>query len=150
MNPAVEQTAIVIGFDRASIHRLRKASLIAGITLTIVGLSGIILPQFLSLVSEIFLGWLMVLAGTVSLYIVFLSHGRSMISWLKALLLLATGAFLLFYPMSGVAAMALLLSFYLLLDAIGSFGLAHDYYPIDGWGWMVVNGIFSRCWLCSS
>jgi len=35
----------------------------------------------------------------------------------------------------------LLLSFYLLLDAFGSFALAQDLRPGPGWGWMLANGV---------
>ncbi len=143
MNTVIENTAIVIGFDKQFVNRFQKTSLIVGIILLLVGLAGTILPQVMSLVSAMFIGWLMLLAGALTSYMVFLSHGRSMITWLKPLLLFVTGALLLFYPLTGIAAMALLLTFYMMLDAVSSFGLAHDYYPIKGWGWMVFNGVSS-------
>jgi uncharacterized membrane protein HdeD (DUF308 family) len=44
-------------------------------------------------------------------------------------------------PLDGAAALALLLSFYLLLDAFGSFALARDLRPTTGWGWMTASGV---------
>ncbi len=143
MGNRIETTSLVIGFDQAFVRRFKKTSLIVGVILVIVGLAGAALPQVMSLVSNFFIGWLMVMAGVLAGYIVFLSKGRSMIAWLKAALLLITGALFLFNPKVGIAALALLLGFYLLLDALASLGLAHDYYPLRGWGWLVFNGLLS-------
>jgi len=143
MEKLTERTAIIVGFDQEFVKRFRKVSLVVGVALIVTGLTGAIMPQFLSLVSELFLGWLAIMAGVLSGYIVFLSRGRSMIAWLKPALLLLTGALFLLYPLAGIAAMALLLTIYLMLDALASFGLAHDYHPLEGWGWMVFNGLLS-------
>ena len=143
MGNIVERTSLVISFDEGFVKRFKKTSLIVGIALSIIGIAGVALPQITSLVSEIFLGWLLVMAGVLAGYIVFLSQGRSMIAWLKPVLLIVTGALFLFNPPAGIAAMALLLTFYLLLDAFASFGLAYDYRPLKGWLWMVFNGVLS-------
>ena len=50
---------------------------------------------------------------------------------------------MLYSPAAGIAALGLLLSFYLMMDAFGSFTLAQAHYPAKGWGWMLVNGLFS-------
>ncbi len=143
MGEITEKTSIIIGFDKDFIKRFRKTGLWVGIALTIIGLVGVVMPQVMSLVSELFLGWLMFAAGVLAAYMVFLSKGRAAIAWLKPFLLIVTGGILLLYPLAGIATLALLLSFYLLLDALASFGLAHDYYPLGGWGWMVFNGFLS-------
>ena len=66
-----------------------------------------------------------------------------MIAWLKPVLLVLIGVLFLCDPTAGVATLALLLTIYLLLDAFGGLGLAHDLYPHRGWGWMAVNGLLS-------
>ncbi len=63
--------------------------------------------------------------------------------WLKPFLLIVTGGLMLYSPLSGVAAVGLMLSFYLFLDAFGSFALSRELYPAKGWGWMMFNGIVS-------
>ena len=63
--------------------------------------------------------------------------------WLKPLLLLVTGILMLVYPMSGVAAIGVLLVIYLILSALGSFTFAYMVRPLAGWGWMVFNGVTS-------
>jgi len=143
MGNIVDRTSVVVGFDEEFVKRFRKTSLAIGIALAIAGLVGVTMPQIISLVSEIFLGWLLVMAGVLAGYIVFLSRGRSISAWLKPVLLIITGALFLFTPLIGIATMALLLTFYLLLDAFASFGLAYDYRPLHGWVWMAFNGVLS-------
>ena len=142
LNPSA-QTALFLRFDGAFVKRFRKFSLIVGGLLILVGLAGAVAPQFISILASVFLGWLLVTAGILAGYLVFLSRGRSMIAWLKPVLLVLTGALFLFYPIAGAATLALLLTVYLFLDAFGSLGIGYDLYPVRGWGWMVFNGLIS-------
>ena len=143
MSQSIERQVLYIGFDEAWLQRFRKWSLIIGALLILVGIAGAAAPQVLSLVVSVFLGWLLLAAAMLTGYLVFLSRGRATITWLKPVLLFLTGALFLFYPDVGIAALALLLTVYLILDSYGSFGLAYDLYPLRGWGWMTVNGIVS-------
>ena len=139
----MEQSITIIGFDGAFVKKFWKSTLITGIVLTLLGMAGVIVPQFASLVVDFSLGWLLLTAGFFALYVVYLSRWRSPVSWLKPVLLLVTGGLLLINPRIGIAALTLLLTFYLLLDAVTNFGMAHDYHPLHGWGWMVFNGLVS-------
>ncbi|MFK5998513.1 MAG: DUF308 domain-containing protein [Rhodobacterales bacterium] len=143
MKNNTENDSVTIGFDEAFVKRFKKTSLVIGLALVLVGIAGLAMPQITSLVSAIFFGWLLILAGVLAGYIVFLSKGQSMIAWLKPVLLAITGVLFMFNPPAGIATMALLLTFYLLLDAFSSFGLAYDYHPLQGWLWMVSNGVLS-------
>lgn len=116
---------------------------VAGILLMIVGAAGVFLPSLLSLTVEIFLGWLMVIAGVLFGYYGYQSRSRTLIDWLKPLILIIAGVLLLVYPTSGIAALSLMLSFYLFVDAFAGFGLAYERHPLAGWGWMTVNGVLS-------
>jgi len=138
-----KEMAISFQFDSVFLKRFRRLSLIVGALLMIAGIAGAAVPQIMSLVVVIFLGWLLIVAGMLSAYIVFLSRGRSMIAWLKPVLLVLIGILFLYNPAAGVATLALLLTIYLLLDAFGGMGLAHDLYPHRGWGWMALNGLLS-------
>ncbi len=141
--PNMETTILSFKFDHEFAKRFQKFSLIAGILLIVVGIAGAILPQIMSLVVTAFLGWMLITGGVLTGYLAFLGRGRSMIAFLKPVLLIVTGAMFIFYPLAGMAALALLLSVYLLLDAFGGFGLAYDLYPMRGWGWMAFNGLMS-------
>lgn len=143
MTNLTQTTILNFKFDHDFAKRFRKFSLIAGILLIIVGITGAVLPQVMSLVVSAFLGWLLITGGVLTGYLAFLGRGRSMIAFLKPVLLVITGAMFVFYPLAGLAAIALLLTVYLLLDAFGGFGLAYDLYPMRGWAWMAFNGLMS-------
>ncbi len=120
-----------------------KISLIAGILLIILGVTGIVLPELMSLETSIFLASLFVVGSIFWLIHSFKSRSKEWSEWLKPILLLISGGLMLLYPMTGVATVGLLLAFYLLLDAYSSFLLAYSIRPKKGWGWMVFNGVMS-------
>ena len=136
-------TVTLSGFDGAILKKFQKHSLLIGGLFLILGLLGIILPSALSLVASTFLGWLMLTGGILSLYFAFLTKWRSAWSWVKAVLLTFTGVLILFNPVAGILAVALLIALYLLMDAVGNFTLAQAIYPHKGWGWMAANGVLS-------
>ena len=129
--------------DQNTMKPVRSPLLIAGGLLTLLGTAGIFLPGALSLTIEIFLGWLMIAGGILWGYYNYRWHGTTFISWLKPLILFAGGVLLLVYPVSGIAAITLLVSFYLITDAFGSFALAFEFRPLSGWIWMILNGVLS-------
>jgi len=143
MTHETESTVLHLKFDHAFAKRFKKFSFITGILLMIVGLAGAILPQLMSLVITAFTGWLLVTGGFLTAYLAFLGRGKSMIAFLKPILLILTGSIFIYDPLAGLAVIALMLTFYLLMDAFGGFGLAYDMYPMHGWGWMAVNGLMS-------
>ncbi len=120
-----------------------KYSLIAGILLILLGTVGIILPEFMSLEATILIASLLLIGGVFWLIHSFKSHSKEWTEWLKPVLLLITGALMLFYPMTGIATIGLLMVVYLLLDSYGSFMMAYSIKHKKGWGWMVFNGIVS-------
>lgn len=122
---------------------VRTVLLITGVLLAVLGVAGIFLPGLMSLAIEIFLGWWMIAGGIFWGYFTYQLHSSSFISWLKPLILIAGGLLLLVYPVSGIAALILLISFYLITDAFSSFGLAMERRPLPGWFWMILNGVIS-------
>lgn len=143
MNTPSTFAASLPGFDGTLLKKFRKHSLLIGGLFLVLGLLGIILPSALSLVASTFLGWMMLSGGILSLYFAFLTKWRSAWSWIKALLLVFTGMLILFNPVAGILAVALLIALYLMMDAVGTFTLAQAIYPHKGWGWMAANGLLS-------
>ncbi len=125
------------------IQRFGKHTMLIGVFLALLGGTGMLLPELMSLETVIFTAGLMLLAGGLWAVNTFKYSARSVVDWLKSLLLLFTGGWMLVSPGAGIAALGLLLSFYLFMDAFGSFALAQARYPEKGWGWMAVNGLFS-------
>ena len=120
-----------------------KYSLITGILLILLGMTGIILPAVLALGTAIFFGWLLLTAGIIWAFHTFRYNPKNFQDWLKPFLLILCGCLIFFYPLGGIEAVGLLLAIYLLMDSFGSFSLAKAIHPEKGWGWMTFNGIIS-------
>ena len=117
------------------------STMLIGVLLLILGVAGIILPAFLSIFTVSFVASMLIIGGVLWGFHTYQSSARKLTDWLKPILLILTGFLFLMYPVSGVASLALIITFYLLLDAYGSFVLAHATYPGKGWGWMTFNGV---------
>ncbi|HGG59834.1 MAG TPA: hypothetical protein ENK26_07960 [Gammaproteobacteria bacterium] len=141
MNKNTIHLAPVGGYP-AAYRQFGSSSLWIGILLMIIGAIGIFFPQLLALEAVVLIA-ILFLAGGGFWLINSIAYHRGWTAWIKPLLLLISGAAMLWYPMSGVAAIGLLLSIYLLLDAFGSFVLAHELHPLKGWGFMAFNGAVS-------
>ena len=118
-------------------------TLITGILLILLGACGLFLPGLMSLGTALFVAWLLIVGGVIWAVHSVRYNARHVMDWIKPVLLLVTGGLMLWYPLSGIAAVGLLLAVYLLLDSFGSFALAQSLHPARGWGWMLFNGIVS-------
>ncbi len=120
-----------------------KYSLVAGILLILLGTVGIILPQLMSLEATVLIASLLLVGGVFWLIHSFQARSKEWTEWLKPVLLLITGGLMIFYRMTGIATIGLLMAVYLLIDAYGSFMIAYSIKPKKGWPWMVFNGVVS-------
>ena len=120
-----------------------KYSLITGGILLIIGIAGIILPQLLSLQISVLIAVFMLFAGFFWASHTYTYNRKSLNDWLKPILLIVTGGLMLYTPLVSIAILGLLMSFYLLIDAFGSFSMAQALHPQKGWGWMAFNGLIS-------
>lgn len=118
-------------------------SIIIGVLLVLTGITAILLPEITSLTLSYFIGWLLVISAIISAYHVVQSYNAQWIAWLKPFSLAIIGTLLLFYPITGVAAVGLLLIIYFFFDGFGGIMLGLEFKPIKGWTWMLVNGIVS-------
>jgi uncharacterized membrane protein HdeD (DUF308 family) len=117
-----------------------RQTLWVGILLALLGAVGIALPPLLTLTTVELVSLMLLIGSGFWLWHTW-QHGGDFMSWLKPLVLGVAGILMALSPVAGAAALALLLSFYLLMDAFGSFALAQDLRPDRGWVWMAVNGI---------
>lgn len=116
---------------------------VSGLLLAILGAAGIFFPSELSIAVDVFLGWMMIIGGIFWSYHVFQWHKSSFISWLKPLILFVGGVLLLIDPVSGIATLTLLVSFYLFTDAFSSFGMAFENLSGSSRFFMLLNGFLS-------
>lgn len=129
--------------DRKLAKAMRRSLLVLGLLLAILGAAGVFFPNIMSIAVEIYIGWMMVLAGALWSYYAFRLHVHSFSGWLKPVVLVAAGILWLLFPAPGIAALTLLIAFYLLVDAFAGFGLAFERRPHQGWLWLVFNGVLS-------
>ncbi len=134
---------ITLPIDEHLTSKFGSYTLVTGFLLIILGTAGLFLPGIISLGTAIFVAWLLIVGAIIWATHTYKYHAKSVMGWIKPALLLITGGLMLFYPLSGVAAVGLLLAIYLLMDAFGSFALAQSIHPAKGWGWMTFNGIIS-------
>lgn len=90
-----------------------------------------------------FFAWLMMFAGFMAGYFTYISDKSDYLGWLKSFILIAIALFMIFYPMSGVGTVGLLLAIYFFMDSFASFSLAFTMRPASGWVWWLINTIFS-------
>ncbi len=118
-------------------------SLVTGVLLILLGTLGVLSPGIASLGTVVFFSWLLIFGGILWAIHTYRYDSRSVMNWLKPVLLLSVGGLMLVYPVTGVATLGLLLAIYLLMDAVSSFVLAQSIHPAPGWGWMAFNGVIS-------
>ncbi len=128
----------ILPIEKIAHEKFGSHTSIIGILLIVLGTAGILLPGVMSLSTAIFVGWLLLVGGSLWAVHIYKYSPKNVMDWIKPVLLFIIGGLMLFYPVPGVAAVGLLLAVYLLLDAMHSFALAQSIYPAKGWGWALV------------
>ena len=128
-----------------SIRRHWVLFLIEGLMLIAFGAIAIIVPGAAALAVTVLLGWLFLLSGVFGLITTFWMRQLPGFWWalLSALLAIATGAALLWWPFGGVLSLTLGLAIFFLIEGAVSIMYALDHRREFGgrWGWMLVSGM---------
>lgn len=124
----------------ATVKRFGAHSLWIGIVLLVVGTLGVLLPVAMSMMTVAVIASVMIAGGLLWVWHSF-RHGAGWADWIKPGALLAAGGLIAYQPWTGIASVALLITIYLVLDAIASFSLARNGSGKPGHGWMIVNGV---------
>jgi len=130
-------------FDKETLKKYSNQTIFAGILMMVLGLVGVFAPTLMSVVTVYFLAWLFLFSGIVQGYNTWKSYNGHLGAWLKPTISIITAFLLMFFPLPGVAATAILLVVYLLMDAYSSLTLGWQYKPNKGWWLMLINGILS-------
>ena len=129
--------------EQELLEKLGKYSFAAGLVLGIAGIFAIIYPMYASLFTVAFIAWIMVFSGISVGYFTFKSNKEDWLGWLKTLVLIGTGLFILFEPVSGIAAVGILFAIYFFLDGFMGFALGSSMKPNKGWWLWSLNGFVS-------
>jgi len=132
-----------MNINKNLVDNFKKYATISGSLFILLGVIGIIFPQFMSLTTLLFVSYLMLFAGLASGWMTWISNKEDWAGWLKSFLLVLVALFILFYPLQGVATLGLLFSIYFFMDAFSSFGLAFSLKPQKVWWIWLFNALTS-------
>jgi len=128
-----------------AMHRHWKQFLTEGIILSILGLVAIVLPPMATLAVELLVGWLLLISGIVGLISTIMTRGAPGFGWslLSAVVGIAAGAILLWWPLNGALSLTVVLTAFLSIEGIVSifYALDHKRELSGRWGMMLLSGI---------
>ena len=114
-----------------------------GIVLIIAGLAAIAFPLMGTIAAKILLGWLFLIGGVMMIIHAFQAPGWQGFLWelLIGILYAFAGAYLAFFPFTGLITLALVLSVLFIIEGIFEVIMAMRVRPHDGWGFLLLSGI---------
>jgi len=116
-----------------------------GVLMTLAGALAIIIPPVAGIAVAILVAWMLVFSGGA--HLVFAWHTRTAGGFIWELLLgilyVFVGAYLLVYPVAGLASLTLVLAAYLFAEGILELILSFLLGAIPGSGWIMLDGIIT-------
>lgn len=116
-----------------------------GVIMTLLGIAAVAWPHISSIAVELYVGWLLLLGGVVSLVMMFFAPNAAGFFWslLTGALALFAGVLLLWDPVAGVVALTMVLVAFFIAEGVfqTAAGFAYRTAFPDTWGWMVASGV---------
>ncbi len=129
--------------DAHALENFGKHAKTAGIILMVIGAIGAMFPIAASLTTLVFVSWILVFAGVLTGYFTYKSNAGDWTGWLKSLIFLGVGIYMLVSPAGGIATLGLIFAIYFFMDAFSGFIMASSFYPNKGWGIWTLNAVLS-------
>jgi uncharacterized membrane protein HdeD (DUF308 family) len=116
-----------------------------GLAMVVLGIAAIVFPMISTLVATLFVGWVLLISGLFTLYGAFSIHGTGPFfgALLLGLLSVAAGAYMLFNPVAGAAALTLVVSVLFILQGAFEISFSFEMRPRPGWVGMLISGVAS-------
>jgi len=118
-----------------------------GVLLIIIGIIAIAYPLSATVTLKIFIGWMILIGGIAQV-----AHAFSTRSWggffwdlLIGLLYVFIGAWLAFFPLTGIITLTVMLALMFALEGIMKLLLGFTLRPADGWLWESAFNCSSAC-----
>ena len=123
----------------------RGWSIAWGILLIIMGILALLMPEVAAMATVLTLAWLLIVAGIVEIVHSFQTRHRAGFGWKLAagIITLILGLLILFFPIAGVATLALWIGAFIFAGGIVRVILAFRVKPAKGWGWVLFDGILA-------
>ena len=116
-----------------------------GALLILSGFVAIAFPLLAGIAASIFFGWLIMLGGVTHFVYAWSERGAGAIIWqiLIGVVYVIAAVSILLLPASGVAALTLILAFYIAVEGILEILLFSRWHRLPGTSWFLVDGIIS-------
>ena len=114
-----------------------------GIVLIVAGLAAIAFPLLGTIAVKILLGWLFLIGGVLMIMHAFQAPGWQGFLWelLVGILYAVAGAYLAFFPLTGLLTLAILLAVMFIIEGVFEVIQAFRVRPHEGWGFLLLSGI---------
>jgi uncharacterized membrane protein HdeD (DUF308 family) len=126
-----------------AIRRNAGLTVASGVILVIAGLLAILSPFVAGLSITIMVGVLLAVSGIGQCFLAFRAgaFGRALVLFAAGLLMAIAGFYMMSQPVSGLAALTLVLMAFLIATGILEIIVAFQLKPADGWGIELFNGV---------
>lgn len=118
-------------------------SIALSIAMILAGVVAIFVPAAAGITVTVLAGWLLIFSGVAHLVFGWERQTTGVLPWevLVGALYIITGCYLLFHISAALAALTVVLGIYLFAEAILEFVLSYRVYPLQGWGWLAIDGL---------
>jgi len=129
----------------AAVAENRTWFMILGIVLILLGVLAILFPFVTTIAAKIFLGWLFLIGGIFEVVHAFSTQKWSefLLNLLVGVLYVIAGAWLAFFPLTGILTLTILLAAMFIIEGVLECGMGFRMRPHEGWVWMLVSGIIA-------
>jgi len=116
-----------------------------GLVLIVAGFAAIAFPLLSTIAVKIALGWVFLVGGAVMVVHAFSAARWRGLIWevLLGLLYIIAGAYLAFFPLTGIITLTLLLAAMFLVEGALEVVMALRVRPHEGWGWLLLSGVIA-------
>ena len=123
--------------------RSRGWFIFGGLLSILVGIIAIAVPEFFSFVITQLIGALCLVTGFISLFQAIFGKNRThrVFSSLSAIIRIAAGSVLLFFPVAGVAALTLIVAIVFVTEGIVCIVTSLRLRQNPAWVWLLLNGV---------
>jgi len=133
----VQQTPAII------VQRASTWSILWGVSLIILGMLAVGSPFLAAVAVNVFIAWLLVLAGVVHLTVAFHTREAGSLIWrvLVGVAYIVFGVYLVARPAVGVASLTLVLASLFLVEGVLNIALFFKVRSVQGSSWLLLDGI---------
>lgn len=114
-----------------------------GVFFIFLGLCAIVIPQFFTVATVIFLGWILLLGGIVHVSRAFIFSNMPGLGWwlFMGVLQVIVGYLFITRPVAGVLTLTMLITLFFALEGVAKISLAFMMRPLANWKLILFSGV---------